>query len=157
MHRDTRPNEPRGHWLDRLRRRVLDTFDHWARDRDDDRFGPTGVLIDSADDDVLEVAVKLPDLSLQNIELDVGPRRVFIKGKRKTGDSAPTTIQRPIPVPNTLSRVIPLPCEVDPDGAEATYKGGVLSLKLPKTEQARRRRHRIPVTGRRPSKKESLK
>ena len=157
MHRDIRANEPRSHWLDRLRQRVLETFDRWARDHSDDRFGPTGVLIDSDDDDVLEVAVKLPDLSLQNLELDVEPRRVFIKGKRKSGDSAPTTIQRPIPVPNTLSRVIPLPCEVDPDGAEATYKSGVLRLKLPKTERARSRRLRIPVTGRPPSKKESSK
>jgi HSP20 family protein len=33
-------------------------------------------------------------------------------------------------------RVIPLPCEVEKEGAEAIFKNGLLRIKLPKTQAA---------------------
>ena len=42
-------------------------------------------------------------------------------------------------------RTIPLPPDVDTDKADATFKNGVLTVKLPKSEEAKAKVKRIPV------------
>ena len=42
-----------------------------------------------------------------------------------------------------FERQIPLPVPVDDSGAEASYERGVLTVRLPKTESARRRSIRV--------------
>ena len=45
----------------------------------------------------------------------------------------------------SFQRVIPLGTEIDPDRVEARMKNGVLTIKLPKTEEERRNVRRISV------------
>ncbi len=42
-------------------------------------------------------------------------------------------------------RTIPLPVEIDRDKVEASFKNGVLTVRLPKAEQARTQAQRIQV------------
>ena len=44
-----------------------------------------------------------------------------------------------------FERTIPLPSDIYPDKAKASFKKGVLSITLPKTEEARSHKKRIPV------------
>ena len=45
----------------------------------------------------------------------------------------------------SFSRRIPLPSGVNFDKAKASFKNGVLTVELPKTEEARRMRRKIEV------------
>ncbi len=45
----------------------------------------------------------------------------------------------------SFSRSFALPCEVQQDKAEATYKNGVLSLRLPKSESCKKKAVKITV------------
>ncbi|HNT89738.1 MAG TPA: Hsp20/alpha crystallin family protein, partial [Candidatus Hydrogenedentes bacterium] len=42
-------------------------------------------------------------------------------------------------------RAGPLPCEIEPDKANARYRHGVLRVRLPKSDAAKARRKRITV------------
>ncbi len=44
-----------------------------------------------------------------------------------------------------VERMVPLPEGVDPDAAQASFKGGVLTVTIPKTAQARSEAKRVPV------------
>jgi hypothetical protein len=44
-------------------------------------------------------------------------------------------------------RILPLPCEVDAEHAQARYKNGVLRVTLPKTAQAKSKRVKVQVRG----------
>jgi HSP20 family protein len=46
-----------------------------------------------------------------------------------------------------FERVLPLPGEVKPDQIQASFRNGVLELRLPKSEESRRRMRRIPIQG----------
>ena len=44
-----------------------------------------------------------------------------------------------------FERMIDLPAQVKPDQAKATFRHGMLEVKLPKTEQAKERMKKVPV------------
>ena len=48
----------------------------------------------------------------------------------------------------SFQRSIPLPCEVETDKVEATFKKGVLNISLPKTAEAQKQRKKITVKAR---------
>jgi HSP20 family protein len=45
----------------------------------------------------------------------------------------------------TFDRTIPLPVEIQPDQAKASFRNGVLEVTLPKTEQAKAKMRKIPI------------
>ncbi len=45
----------------------------------------------------------------------------------------------------SFSRSVTLPCEVKEDKIEATFKDGVLNLKLPKAESSKKRSIKIDI------------
>ncbi|MCR6645833.1 MAG: Hsp20/alpha crystallin family protein [Terricaulis sp.] len=45
-----------------------------------------------------------------------------------------------------FERHLTLPAEVDEDRASATFRNGVLTVTLPKTERARQQTKRIPIS-----------
>ena len=46
---------------------------------------------------------------------------------------------------SSFARALQLPCEVDPDRAQARYKHGVLRVVVPKSERTRAKRVKIHV------------
>jgi HSP20 family protein len=47
----------------------------------------------------------------------------------------------------SFRRAVPLPAEIDEDRAEANFKNGVLSVRLPQSPQAQAKTRRIEVQG----------
>ena len=73
-------------------------------------------------------------------------RRIFIRGEKKEHKDKKErgyyTLERSY---GSFQRGFYLPCEVDSDRADATYKDGVLTIILPKSTAARERIKKISI------------
>jgi len=111
-----------------------------------------GVFSPSVDvhetDDEVRVTAELPGLEEKDFELSLESDRLVLRGEKKReheeGSGESYRLERSY---GRFERHVPLPCEVQPDDARATFRQGLLSVTLPKAPDARRRRVRIPVRG----------
>ncbi|WCR09671.1 Hsp20/alpha crystallin family protein [Paracoccus stylophorae] len=96
----------------------------------------------SETDEAMLVSVDLPGLDENDIEVNVTDDMLTIRGEReeKTDKDGFTSQSR-----RSFHRMIPVPPGVDPEKAEAEFKRGVLTVTLPKTEEAKARVKRIAV------------
>jgi HSP20 family protein len=96
----------------------------------------------SETDEAMLVSVDLPGLDDKDIEVNVTDDILTIRGEReeKTDRDGFMSQSR-----RSFHRMIPVPPGVDPEKAEAEFKRGVLTVTLPKTEEARARVKRIAV------------
>lgn len=99
---------------------------------EDARWGILAVDVTERADEFL-VELEAPGLAKEEIDVSVEDQRLIVTGTkhyekdRKEGDMRIT--ERAF---GSFQRVIPLPEKVTAEGAEATYKRGVLTLKVPK-------------------------
>lgn len=96
----------------------------------------------SETDAAMLVSVDLPGLGETDIEVNVTDDMLTIRGEReeKTDKDGFTSQSR-----RSFHRMIPVPPGVDPEKAEAEFKRGVLTVTLPKTEEAKAKVKRIAV------------
>jgi HSP20 family protein len=138
-----------GHPFEMLHRELNNLFDTYYRGAG--RPGRRTVLsagfeLSEADDEV-QVKVELPGMDEKDIQVTIDENLLTIRGERKEQKE---TKKRNYHVSEMsyggYSRTIPLPAEVDAGKAQARFKRGVLTLNLPKTEQAKAKRRQIPVS-----------
>ena len=88
-------------------------------------------------DDEIVVKAELPGVDKKDLDVSVTKNTVSIKGstsheeKEEKGDYYRSEISR-----GEYARMLTLPAEVDEDKVKATFKDGILVLKLPKLEQS---------------------
>ncbi len=100
----------------------------------------------SEDDDHVVVTAELPGLEEKEIDISVAGDTLTLKGeKREERETKSKDYVRTERTFGAFRRTIQLPCEVEDKGASATYKRGVLTVTLPKSERARKERHHIEV------------
>ncbi|PWG63338.1 Hsp20/alpha crystallin family protein [Spiribacter halobius] len=127
-----------GGWMDPLRReRALS-----------ERLGLSGVRpprVDVVDgDEEIRVRAEIPGVQAKDLDVSVTEGAVTIKGETATesedteGDYYRQEISR-----GAFARTVPLPAAVNADKAKASFKDGILELKLPKVNASRRRRIKI--------------
>jgi len=95
-------------------------------------------------EDEFVVSVELPGVKKENIELTIADNVLRVKAKRE--EEVEKEEENYLYRERTYRgyhRSIPLPVEVDADRAEATFKNGVLEVRLPKV--AAERTSRIEV------------
>jgi len=92
------------------------------------------------------VTAELPGLDENDIEITLSGNTLILSGeKRQEAEEQGEDYYRMERRYGVFRRAIPLPCEVEADKAEATFKKGVLTITLPKTPEAQSERKRIPV------------
>lgn len=122
--------------------------------RTDPWFAPfsarAATLTPTLDTDVAEtdveywITAELPGVSLENVELAIDNDVLTLTvEKRASRDGDNRTYHHVERRHGTFSRAFRLPKGVDREQVQATMKDGLLSIRLPKSEQARPRR--IPV------------
>lgn len=91
------------------------------------------VEISETESDV-EVKASLPGVAQDDIEISVHASTLTIKAESKdeTEEKGKTYLRREMSY-GSMQRSFSLPSEVNSDKAEATFRNGVLRLKLPKT------------------------
>jgi HSP20 family protein len=100
--------------------------------------GPRVDVIDR-DTEIL-LRAEIPGVDKENLEVSVADNDVTIRGTthheaaQEEGNYYRREISR-----GEFSRTIALPTSVDTNAASASFKNGVLELKLPKVEKAKRR------------------
>lgn len=119
---------------------VSDVFDRFF-----DRVDPDGradewlPAIDvSENDEAFTVIVDVPGLSAADIKLTAEDNTLTITGE-KNESSEPDNESRRLTErrSGSFTRTIPLPADIDPENIKAACKDGVLTVTVPKAEQAK--------------------
>lgn len=90
--------------------------------------------------DFVELEIESPGMDKSDFEIFVSGGSLVVRGK-KLATSERTEGQYHITerAYGRFERVFQLPVEVDENGTEATYKHGVLKIRLPKSQSAKPR------------------
>ena len=94
----------------------------------------------------VEVSIELPGMDMKDIEVTVTDDMLTIKGEKKIERQEEKKgyylSERSY---GAVYRTIPLPPGVDGEKAEASFKNGVLTIRLPQTPEAQAKVKRIEV------------
>ena len=100
----------------------------------------------SENDDEFVVKAELPGIDPKEVDINLTGNLLTIKGEKKDEkESKGENFHRIERSYGSFSRSFQLPCEVQEDKVEANYKNGVLDLRLPKAENAKRKSVKIEV------------
>jgi HSP20 family protein len=90
--------------------------------------------------DRIMVEAEVPGLSMNDIDVQVVGNELTIKGERKPFEGQNVTFHRQERGTGSFVRTLALPVEVNADKVEAVLRDGVLTITLPKSEQAKARK-----------------
>ena len=100
----------------------------------------------SETDDEVKLKAELPGLSPEDLDISLDRDRLILKGEKKEErekeEKGYYMSERSF---GSFYRAIQLPAEVDPQKVEASFKNGVLDIKLGKQEEAKKRITHIDV------------
>ena len=113
-----------------------------------------GALMRAPETDVFEtehairVVTEMPGLTRENIEVDVENNVLTIRGEKReeTRQEEGTKYHLAERRWGTFTRSFVLPRDVDADNIQAEFENGVLTVTVPKSERARRRRIEVGGT-----------
>jgi HSP20 family protein len=92
------------------------------------------------------VSAELPGLDQKDIDVTVTSDSVRISGEKKHEEKQEEKgYYRHETSYGSFERIIDLPTEVNEDKAEAEFNKGILTIKLPKSEEAQAKRKKIKV------------
>jgi len=131
-----------------LRSQMNRFFDHTFRRSFLTGAEPFGPRIDlyQTDQEVVATA-ELPGVESKNdVEITLTSDSLSLRGELKrshdVGDENFIHVERYY---GSFSRTLPLPAEVKPDEARASYQNGILEIRMPKTEKGRKMAHNVPI------------
>ena len=140
-----------------LQDRINRAFDAYGRSsgptRNDEGLMTTGAWAPPVDiyqngDQELVLKTELPDISPEDIELNVNHDTLTISGeKRFSSDVKEDQFHRIERQYGRFSRSFSLPSSVDPTKISAEHKNGVLTVRLPAREEAKPRQIKVDVRG----------
>lgn len=105
---------------------------------------PSVDLYEEKDDIV--VKVELPGMEKDNIEVNLTDNRLTIKGeKKKEEEVKKENYYRSERSYGSFIRAVELPRDVQADKIKAVFKNGVLEVRLPKTEEAKKKETKIKI------------
>lgn len=98
-------------------------------------------------DKEISISAELPGLEPDDIHLTLDHNYLTISGEKQAEkEEKGKRFYRMERSYGSFYRSIPLPDEVDENKIDASYKRGVLKIRLPKTAQSQRKSRRIPIT-----------
>jgi HSP20 family protein len=123
-------------------------FDFSLPSRDSGLFSGWSPALDLYDDkDAFTVNVELPGLKKEDIEISLHDGVLTVSGERKheleqKGEAQTFRSERYF---GKFQRSLSLPAQVNANAIKATYKDGILSVTLPKAEEAKPRQIEVTV------------
>ncbi len=132
-----------------LHREINSLFDGYCRDFGGSAGrrgnGSSGFELSETDDEV-RIRVELPGMSQNDISVELEEDILTIRGERKEEkESRKRNYHITEMSYGNFYRIIPLPAKVERENASANFKRGILTLTLPKCEEARKEDKRIPI------------
>jgi HSP20 family protein len=94
------------------------------------------------------VRADVPGVEPEDLELLCAEDRLILRGEtRREQESRDRGLLRSERRFGRFERVLPLPPGVQQDQIQASFRNGVLELRIPKSEESRQKIHRIPIQG----------
>jgi HSP20 family protein len=96
-------------------------------------------------DKEIEVVAELPGMDEADVDVSASQGMLTIRGEKKSEreeDEGYVLRERSF---GRVERIVPLPDGLDIDSAEAKFRNGVLTVRIPKTADAQRAAKRISV------------
>lgn len=114
--------------------------DFWAR-------GEVMPQLDATEDDTtFQVKIDLPGLDEKDVDVTLSDRVLTIRGEKKEEkETKEKDFYRRERAHGTFRRSIEIPIAVDATKIEASFKKGVLTIQLPKTQEAQEKVKHIDV------------
>ncbi len=111
-------------------------------------YGGTAPLMDlSENEKTVEVRMDLPGVNPKEIEIKIDRGMLTVSAERsEEKEEKGRKIHRIERRSGMFSRALALPCAVSEDEVAAVYKDGVLTITLPKTEEARVKRIEVKAS-----------
>ncbi|GAB4387336.1 MAG: Hsp20/alpha crystallin family protein [Thermodesulfovibrionales bacterium] len=133
-----------------LRREMDELFDSFFRGFETEAFERGSLFSPHVDvletDEAIKVTAELPGMDEKDVEVSLDNDTLTIKGEKKEEkEDRSKGFYRMERHYGSFQRVIPIPREVETDKVEATFKKGVLTVKLPKTAKAVKETRKISV------------
>jgi HSP20 family protein len=134
--------------LSSLRDEVNRLFDFSWPSRDSGLFSGWSPALDVHDDkDQLTVQVELPGLQKDQIDISLHDGVLTVSGERKTDrERKEGETFRSERYFGKFQRSVTLPAQVDASKVKASYKDGILTIELPKAEEAKPRQIAISAS-----------
>jgi HSP20 family protein len=141
------------HWERDMDRMMEDFFgrrgrawwpERWFRTDELELRAPAVDLFEEKDDIV--VKAELPGMEKNDIEVNLTDHTLTIKGeKKKEEEIKEKNYYRSERAYGSFVRTLELPREVHADKVKATFKNGVLEVRVPKTEEAKAKEIKVKV------------
>ena len=127
--------------FDQLRREMLRLFETMGRDTSGDVgagvFPPMNI---TQDDDNFYVRAEIPGIKPHELSISALRNRISLSGKREIPrEHERVSYHRKERAEGSFSRTVTLPTEIAADRIDARYADGVVTLTLPKAEEAKPR------------------
>jgi HSP20 family protein len=121
-----------------------DNFDRSGMEPTISKWYPAVDVLESKDSYLIRA--ELPGMKREDIKVEIKDGTLVLSGERKSEKPAEGVEYRHLErVDAKFWRSFSLPETVKQDGIEATYKDGVLEIRVPKTEKAKPRQIEISV------------
>ena len=92
------------------------------------------------------VTADLPGINREDLDVSVNNGRLTIRGERRqTAESGEGNVHRVERVYGAFARAFDLPSAVNADNIGATYRDGVLSVTVPKAEEAKPKQIEVKI------------
>lgn len=92
----------------------------------------------SENDDVLVISAELPGVNKDKVKVSIQDNVLFLKGEKvREKEEKGESVYRSERIFGEFKKTINLPVSVDANKIEAKFRDGVLSINLPKTEEAK--------------------
>lgn len=137
--------------IESLRREVDRMFDEFWRDFELPRWTDGNHLIAtrvdvSEDDKEVQVTAELPGLEEKDVDVSLSEGVLTIRGEKKQESEKDEKDYRLMErTYGSFYRTIPVGSGIKEDNVKASFKNGVLTVTLPKTEEAKAKVKRIPL------------
>lgn len=96
--------------------------------------------------DVVVIKAELPGIEKEDVEIDLSGDLLTISGEKKVQEKVEKKdyhrVERSY---GSFTRSLRLPAEVLPEQAKALFKDGVLEIRIPKSEAARKKKRKIEI------------
>ncbi len=91
------------------------------------------------DEDTLTVEFEIPGVPAENVSIENRGQTLVVSGKREPNVPSGAKAHREEHWFGEFSRTLELPAHFDPSNATAEHRNGVLSIRVPKREEAKPR------------------
>jgi len=140
-------------WERDMERMMDDFFDRRMRSWWPERWLKTEEFMASApaldiyeDKDDIVIKAELPGLEKDDVEVNMMDHTLTIKGeKKKEAEVKEENYYRSERSYGSFARTLQLPTDVQADKVKASFKNGVLEVRLPKTEEAKTKAIKVKV------------